>query len=386
MRVGMFYPRGSMRLPVDVQTIWTNPRGLTGSEIAFFMYALELAKLGFGVTIFTKVNSIGDLVHPSYPGVRITTLGDEEWDSTYCTQTWDALISWMTPNPLKRATGSPLKIFNQQVSDFGQCEPGWESWVDVVAPLSHSHARHLSTLCSFPREGWRVMYNGVDTDEFKPGLKVPGKMIWASSHDRGLHWLLEAFPGIKARLPHAELHVFYDFDGVEKFSGVSDREQNSLFRELGMRSRYTAEALRRLSGKGVHSRGSVSREVIRQEMASSEILAYPCDPVRYTETFGVTVLEAMASGTVPVICTADSFSELWDWAPHVPPPYSDHKGEYADLLVSILADKPIRDLRADYGVTHAKQFEWSALAAKLSMTIMTGGHGGSIGLPMVDWT
>lgn len=378
----MFYPVGSMRLPVDVGNIWSDPRGLTGSEIAFFMYALELARLGHGVTIFTKVRAIGDLTHASYPGVRITTLGEPEWDETYCFQKWDALLSWMTPNPLKKATGNPVRVFNQQVSDFGQCDPGWESWVDIVAPLSHSHARHLSTLCSVPREKWRVMYNGVDVEEFKPGVKVPGKMMWASSHDRGLHWMLEAFPKVKARVPHVELHVFYDFDGVEKFSGIGDREQAPLFRELGMRSRYTAEALRRLRGKGVVAHGSVSRDVIRRQMAESEVLAYPCDPVRYTETFGVTVLEALSSGATPVICTSDSFGELWSCAPHVEPPFSAHKDEYVDLLVKVLTDKAFREVGLVSDRRYAMSFRWDSLAARLNATL-TGSGGPE--LPMVDW-
>lgn len=381
LSVGFLYPSGSMRLPVDVRNIWTSDRGLTGSEIAFFMYALEVAKAGHGVTIFTKVSAIGDLTHPSYPGVRITTLGDEEWGQTYCSQKWDVLLSWMTPGPLKTAPPGAMRIFNQQVSDFGQCEPGWEAYVDLVTPLSHSHARHLEKLCSVPRDKWRVMYNGVDTEAFRPAKKVPGKMIWASSHDRGLHWLLEAFPKIRARVSHAELHVFYDVDGMEKFSGVPDLDGSALMRELGMRSRYCKEALRRLEGKGVVLRGSVSRDVIRKEMAEAEVLAYPCDPVRYTETFGVTVLEAMASGALPVLCTSDSFGELWSRTPHVPPPFADHKAEYVDLVVSALDRTPGRH-DTDSGLRYAEKFAWNGLGALLDQTLITRG---AAGLFRVNW-
>jgi len=376
MRVAFFYPSSSMRLPVDIRNIWNSPRGLTGSEIAFFMFALEIAKRGHGVTIFTKVDQVADLG-------PITCCHYEEWASTYHSQPWGALCSWMTPEPLKIATHGALRLFNQQVSDFGQCEPGWESWVDLVAPLSHSHAQHLSQLCSVPRDKWRVMYNGVDTAEFKPSAKVPGKMVWASSHDRGLHWVLEAFPAIKRRVPHAELHVFYDFDGMEKFAGVPDNSGSALMRELGMRSRYSAEALRRLEGKGVHVRRSVSRSQIREEMASAEVLAYPCDPVRYTETFGVTVLEALACGAVPVLCTADSFGELWGGvAPSVPPPYAAHKQEWEDLVVRAMTDLDWRTETVNRGLAYAPRFEWSGLGSSLEQTLLSAG---ARGLPKVNW-
>lgn len=383
MRVGFFYPSGSMRLPVDIGSIWTSPRGLTGSEMAFFMYALEMARLGHGVTIFTKVERVADLYPPFGGDYSVTCCGYEEWATTYHSQPWGALCSWMTPEPLKIAPPGALRLFNQQVSDFGQCEPGWESWVDIVAPLSHSHARHLSGLCSVPREKWRVMYNGVDTDEFKPGQKVPGKMVWASSHDRGLHWILEAMPAIRRRVPHAELHVFYDFDGIEKFSGVYDRERNPVMRELGMRSRYSAEALRRLEGKGVVAHRSVSRQRMREEMATAEVLAYPCDPVRYTETFGVTVLEAMSAEAVPVICTSDSFGELWSSCPHVDPPYKDRKKEYEDILVRTLTDVGFRRSQAEIGRAEASRFKWNVLSPSLDACLRSGG---SDGLPSVEWS
>ena len=375
MRVAFFYPSGSMRLPVDIGNLWTAGRGLTGSEIAFFMYAIGLAERGHGVTIFTKTGRPADLG-------RVTCLPYEEWASTYHSQPWDALCSWMTPEPLRLASHGALRLFNQQVSDFGQCDPGWEQWVDLVGPLSHSHARHLASISSVPREKWRVMYNGVDTSAFKPAPKVPGKMVWASSHDRGLHWLLEAFPKVRARVPHAELHVFYDFDGIEKFSGIPDREVVPLMRELGARSRYSREALARLAGKGVHVHRSVSRARIQEEMASAEVLAYPCDPVRYTETFGVTVLEALACGTVPVLCTADSFAELWSGSPHVPAPYAAHKDEYVDLLVRALTDGPWREAHSRAGVLRAATFDWRGLVPGLEMALQTRG---ASGLPTVEW-
>lgn len=367
-----------MSRPVDVDNIWTSSRGLTGSELSCFMYAIELSKLGHGVTIFTKVDRPGNVGN-------VTVCPYEEWFSIYHDQHWDSLCSWMTPEPLKIANPSQFRFFNQQVSDFNLCEPEWESYVDIMAPLSNSHAYYMRGLTNYPSDKWRILHNGVDVNKFKPTKKSLGKIIWASSHDRGLHWLLEAFPEILKLYPWANLHIFYNFDGINSFANNKEKyPMGSLFRELCNRSKYSMEAIRRLEGKNVFAHQSVSRDRIIEEMNSSEILAYPCDPVHFTETFGVTVLEACASGTVPVITTADAFGELWGSVSEtVPTPYREHKKEFIEKVVNLLSNNDrLRSISNDC-VSYSKNFEWGHLTKKLETCIKTRGE---LGLPTVDWS
>jgi glycosyltransferase involved in cell wall biosynthesis len=191
------------------------------------------------------------------------------------------------------------------------------------------------------------------------------------------------FPLIKKRVPHANLHIFYDFGGVERFAAFSESEPISHHRELGYRSRYIKEAIRRLEGLDVFVHQSVSRERMQDEMATAEILAYPCDPVHYTETFGVTVLEACAAGAIPVLCTADAFGELWgNITPNVPPPFANSKRVFLDLVCKVLSSDEIRESYVNKCSEYAKLFQWNILSNALELNLYSRGDNG---LAHVDW-
>ena len=381
MKLAFCYHPFGMRVPIDIDTIWTSTRGLTGSEMGFFMLAFGMAEAGHDVSIYSKFTKPG-----SIRGARCFHY--EDWDAGSARLEWDAVLASTMADPLMNANPKSFRFLHHQCKGFGGSPSGWEQHVDMLAPLSSSHAKELAPETTLSREKWRVLHNGVDTVKFSPGKKVPGKMIWASSLDRGCHWLLEAFPVIRAAVPEANLHIFYDFHSIRHMAETytptpANPYLTDVNFELGSRSRYILEALHRLEGKGVFPHGSVSRERVENEMRESSILAYPLDPVYYTETFGVTVLEACACGTVPVLCAADAFGELWGpCAETVPAPYPLHKDEWIGKVIHCLRDEKYRSDVAQRCVDHSKKFEWSILAKNLARCLETRGVEG---LPQVDW-
>ncbi len=355
-----------MPRPLDPANILTDGRGLSGSEGSCLGYAQGLAERQHEVALYCNVPQeakLGDL----------TLLPYDRW-ATDRQGPRDAALSWMSAEPL-RGCAAKLRCLDQQYGDFLRTSWPWEASVDRILCLSRYQANHLKKQApDYPAERWHLLPNGVDSDFFAPARKVPGRVVWLSSHDRGLHHLLHAWGAVKQKLPHAELHVYYDPSGMRfwaSHTGAGAREA-----ELRQRSVYCLEAISKLAGKGVFMHGSASRQDVAKTLSTAEVLAYPCDPVTMTETFGVAVLEAMSSGCVPVLCAADALDELWCGpAPHVAYPYPGEEA-YEALLLEFLTDKKLREEVSGLCRIHAQRYRWSPLVTQLEDYLKSGGETG----------
>jgi hypothetical protein len=382
MRIAFLYGKFSIgQRPFNFDRIFDDPRGLTGSELSCLEYAKAMAARGHETMLLVGQET----VDRELDGVEIRQLDNPERVAGF-----DVVYAWNEPNLLREVAPGPLRVVNQQLNDFGYCHPGWEEWTDLVTSPSAHHLEFLKKQAPGVR-AWDVMPNGCDPSQYRTDRRVPGRVIWASSADRGLHRLLEMWPAIKSAVPHATLKCFYNFKS-EPFDVLETPGPNVHpdLLEIAQRKRYIRYAMGKLQGErwGVEHVGSVSRDRMRCEFEKAEVLAYPCDTIRYTEGFSVTTMEGCASGALPITTNVDALGQIYGGAvPQVSMclPFKDVRSgrEYAggfvetcrnqflDLVVRGLSDPEWRADQSALCRMLAEQHAWPVLAERLECILQS---------------
>lgn len=373
MKIGFvcgLYCLGGEHNGFDFDNLWDDPRGLTGSELSFIQYARGLAKRNHDITLFT-VSKNG---YSKWDGLEIRPLSAlNDLD-----ESWDCVCSWNEADVLRSVPDKALRLVNLQINDLSQYAPGYDDYVDVwISPSDAHRARMIATDHTYKEytykpdpDEWEVLYNGCDPSSYNSRMaRVSGRVIWASSPDRGLHWLLQAWPKIKRNVPHAHLKIFYKLQPwLDSMAGKEF--PNPDWMELAYRATYVREALRRLHNHDIEIVGSISRRQINEEMSQAQVLAYPCDTVNWTEGFSVTLMEACAAGVVPVTTDVDALGEIYGGAVvMVRSPVGERLDKFVDAVSRALTDADFRSEVTSKTTALANSYVWDGLTAKLEEII-----------------
>lgn len=356
--------------PLNFNILWQDPRGLTGTDLGIIMNAWEMVKLGHDVSLFTVF--AGDKPE-HWNGIKLFPL---DQSTNLIDETFDAVVSYNEAEVFRGLCKKPIKVLSQMLNDFAYCLPDFDSLVDVYTSPSQIHMEYVKKLTPNP-DKWRVVPLGCDPSWYTDST-VPGRVIWASSADRGLHLLLQEWSKIKKAVPEAHLRMFYNFnfghlikyEPNDKFLTTGDNKIHPVIIEMGNRVRYIQAAIKKLQHLDVEMVGSVSRERMQQEMSEAMVLAYPVSTVNFTEGFSVTTLEACASGTVPVLCGCDAIKSIYGKvAPMVDPPAKDHMEQYVSLVIKSLTDKKFRNKTVKQCKEFAEQHSWHNVTVQLEKVI-----------------
>ncbi|MBI3972380.1 MAG: glycosyltransferase family 4 protein [Chloroflexi bacterium] len=200
-------------------------------------------------------------------------------------------------------------------------------------------------------DDYTIIPNGVDTTCFRPDLApLPAAggsgpsilFVGRLERRKGFIHLLRAFAQVAPRLPETRLLVAGAFDAQDR------RRYATLAQALGL-ARVTFL-------------GPLSRPDLARCYASADVF---CAPSTGGESFGIVLLEAMASGR-PVVC-----SDI--------PGYRDvvrngiegllvrpgDETALAEALLRLLSDSALRNRLAEAGRTRALAFDWANVTQRV---------------------
>lgn len=350
--------------PINLNNVWTNERGLTGTDLCLIRVCEELKKLGNDVYMFSVFSE-----HPNeYKGIKVFQF---EQRNNVVDDTFDCIISINEPNVLMDMVTKPLKLVYMMLNDFSFIKSGFDDYVDSYVGVCEEHTEHMKRQCPKP-EKWSTVPLGCDPEQYKDE-RVPGRVIWCSSADRGLHWLLDQWSTIKSAVPYASLRVFYHFNyiGIEQIEENHNAHPHTT--EMAQRVRYIRNAMQELKHLDVEHVGSVSRERMKAEQNAASVFAFPCDTVAFSEGFSVSTLEAHASYTVPVITSADCLGGIYrnSGCRMVEAPVSERLKDFTGYVIDALKHEPWTSSIVDRCRAFAFDHTWTKTAEKLE-TIIKG--------------
>ncbi len=324
--------------------------GISGTELQVFGHALELARVGHEVSIFSRFTE-NDVSWEYRSGASVAgtvTLRDLDAAKSEC----DVAIAY---HDGRRLDGWPAKkkaclhqtflVANrQQDATYTGAD-----FADIYITASDRVARHLERAYGWPKV--HVVPNAWDLGSFRPWSPTPGRIIYTTSLERGFHRLLEAFPLIRERVPGAHIVAFE-------------------------RGGPAVDALRANPVDGVTLIRATSRNAVLRELASASVYAYPCDVSAPTECFPVSLLEACATGVPIVLSPDDGVEELFAngvlLAKSVKENPDTWRADFVEKVCAVLTDNEIARYHSGRAKLFAEPYRFEAVTRVLA---------GIVGLP-----
>ena len=356
-------------LPKQLEiVIWTGPAiekwgprsplesGIGGAETACVAMARELAKLGHKVFVYADCENVSESRDGvTYVSYRLLT------DPIVC----DVFIASRQPGAIVKvkAKASFLWMHDAHIGN----EPGMLCY-DRVLALSQRHKDFL--LEKYPKLKGRLLVtrNGIDPARFGGDLPKKNRLIYSSSATRGLGQLLDMMPEICARVPDAELHVFYGFEASRKQAAMSDQH-------LLLWHCLEACELKAKEMPGVWLHGRVGQQRLATAMMGAKVWAYPTD---WQETSCIGAMEAQAAGCVPVATNLAALAETVQHGVLIEGPNTspEYRRRFIDEVCCLLEDEGWRQNFATIGREWAlENLSWSSLAVEWEEMFRQVAHG-----------
>jgi glycosyltransferase involved in cell wall biosynthesis len=206
-----------------------------------------------------------------------------------------------------------------------------------------------------------VTSNGIPTSTITGWKGNPKRLIYMSSPDRGLIYLLDYWPEIRRRVPDAELHIFYGF-------GVFD----AIYSNNPAKMVWKKQIVNMMNQKGITYHDRVGQQQLEQEINLSGIWAYP---THFEEISCISAMKAQAAGAVPVVTNYAALIETVKNGLKIDVDITTKEGQkqYIDALTGLMEDPKKQDEIRENMMSWAKNyFLWSHVAESWNKILRVG--------------
>lgn len=211
--------------------------------------------------------------------------------------------------------------------------------LDELTAVSDAAAEYVGTMTDAPIS---IIPNGIDLAAFKSVHKIPQPTnktkktllyIGRLERRKGLNCLLEAYGLLSDRSPDIELIIAGDGPDREKLEATAS--------ELDL--------------PNVKFLGYVSDEEKIKLLATADLF---CAPALYGESFGIVLLEAMASGLVTVAGSNPGYASVMQELGSISLVDPKNSEEFARRMYVLLYDEELRTLWKKWAKNYVKQFNY----------------------------
>jgi glycosyltransferase involved in cell wall biosynthesis len=277
----------------------------------------------------------------------------------------DLLFSFGEHAPLRSPCPAIASFQNANV--FTQLEQGW-AWYDVlrlrilrtlaglsarrcarILFVSRDSAHWMGDAIGLPEEKRIWLHHGLDLEQWIPDSsdpeRAPGPILSVSSIYRYKNYLrlMQAYALLLQRgLPLPDLVIVGDDQDSEYLVRMKELKQS--LGEIGER---------------IHLREGVPYEEIREQYAAAQLFVFPS----YLESFGIPLIEALASGLPVVASDMPVFREIAGDAPYYVDPHDTES--IAGGIEHLLFDPEARRSHAQRSRERAREFSWEQSARRL---------------------
>ena len=212
-------------------------------------------------------------------------------------------------------------------------------YIDAYTAVSSAAAEYVGGLT---KEPIKIIPNGIDLTMYKEnGGKRKNTILYIGRLERrkGVKYLLQAYRLLKLRIPEAKLLLAGD---------GPDRKKLELY-------------VKEMHIEDVEFLGYVEEDQKKMLLNQARVF---CSPAIYGESFGIVLLEAMASG-VPIVAGNNSgYTSVMQGRGVLSLVDPEDTQVFANKLELFYADNDLRALWSEWSTEYVKQFSYDAVGEK----------------------